>query len=86
LVAQHRRELDGVAEVGAVGADHRKVLRSAEEDAFYEWQNHLEMEQVQRPEPPVFRVRSFDHGEGAARFQHARDQGGQTSPVPAIRS
>jgi len=33
MAAQHGRELGGIAEIGAVGADHRKILRAAQQDA-----------------------------------------------------
>lgn len=42
-------------------------------------QHHLEMKQVERPQPPPLRIRGLNHGEDATRFQHARDQGGQAS-------
>ena len=84
VAAQHGRDLGGAAEIGAVGADHRKILRAAKQDALDERQNQLEMKQVQRPQPPSLRVRRLDHGEDAAGFQDARDQGGEPRMLVGI--
>lgn len=75
--AQDSGDLRGAAEVGAVGADHGKVLRATQQDALDERQDHLEMEQIERPKPPPFRIRRLDHGKDATGLQHARDQGRQ---------
>jgi hypothetical protein len=50
VAAQRSRDLSGAAEVRAVGADHRKILRAAKENPLDERQNDLEMKQVERPQ------------------------------------
>jgi len=67
LGAQQVGEGPGVAEVGAVGADHGEVLGTPQQEALDQRQDHLQMEEVDGSQNPALGVGGLDHGEYAIR-------------------